>query len=111
MPVWYGWRDGGPLRRMGAAAGFVLLLDPSKFGLHSFYRDRIARRTLGRRPSGPLSRRPDRATYAEKATSPDGALRERPLHLVCAAANDLDGDPLGTSRAAHGARPFMPCCR
>jgi GNAT superfamily N-acetyltransferase len=89
---------------MGAIGAFVLFLDPSKFGLHAFYRDRIVRAYLGAsNRQGLAANKPDRATGRRLGDDvPMTVLRERPLQLVCAAANDLDGDPLGG--LARGAR-------
>lgn len=69
------------------------LFNPHEVGLHGFYRDRLVRAYLGASNLGP----PPRATAL--CRHDDISLRclpNKPLHLVCCAANDLSGDPLGT---------------
>lgn len=80
-----------------AAASAVilgLLFNPHEVGLHGFYRDRLVRAYLGA-SNEPA---PQRATIvcSQDDLALDECLPERPLHLVCCAANDLAGDPLGT---------------
>lgn len=78
--------------------GVVLALDPADYSLHAFYRDRIARAYLG--ASNPQAA--DRAADNRNAEiRPDDDLKlsslpDRPLHLVCCAANDLSGDQVET---------------
>jgi len=120
-----------------AGAGVILvavvlaLLDPTRIGLHDFYRGRIARCFLGAahpralKPKrerelnrftheraqddftlGDLQRQTVQAEAADAAAReagrPGGAgaaeasLPLRPIHLVCCAANNLDGDHLAT---------------
>ncbi len=89
---------------LGVVALVAWLFDPARVGMHDFYRSRISRCYLGASNRDAASR-----TEAERAAlnrhiaeRPDddltlGQLREvsRPLHLVCVAANDMSGDPLG----------------
>jgi hypothetical protein len=114
---WYQWYLAAVA--MATVALLLLLVDPAEFGLHAFYRDRICRAYLG--ASRPIAKaRPDRTqpdevlvdTVADnrKTDFLDGDdvlledLLERPLHLVCCAANDLSGDHLATlSRGAQSA--------
>lgn len=86
---------------MCAVLAFGLLVDPSRVGLHGFYRDRIGRAYLGARAT---------ANAAENRTTDSedlddlllASLRARPYHLVCCAANDLVGDSVATLQ--RGAR-------
>jgi hypothetical protein len=84
--------------------GVMLSLDPSDYSLHAFYRERIARAYLG--ATNPEAR--DRAAdnrNAEFRRDDDlllSALKDRPVHLVCCAANDLSGDQVET--LARGSR-------
>src|SRR5262249_46594437 len=65
----------------------LLFFEPNEVGLHSFYRARLARAYLGA-----SNRRAGRRT--EEDTQDDFRVNalcdQRPLHLVCCAANDLD---------------------
>ena len=82
----------------------TLLVDPQEFGLHAFYRDRLARAYLGAsNPEG--GRRQNRQTDARPTDDlPLHALSARPFLLVCCAANDLAGDRLaGLSRGSQSA--------
>lgn len=113
-------------------AGLILLcFDPTVMSLHAFYRSRIARAFLGAstpvRP--PVEQAPfDRNRYTDERLLDDLELFEdvgdwtfkedhwavqdsdpnwtplRPLHLICTAANDVAGDPLGAlNRGARSA--------
>lgn len=81
--------------------GSCLLTDPHEIGLHKFYRARLVRAYLG-----PSNREAwPRGTAEAKGDDLDlTALPKRPLHLICCAANDLAGDPLGSlGRGAESA--------
>jgi hypothetical protein len=92
---------------LAVAAGIIaltlLLFDSSRVGLHDFYRSRIARCYLGASNQSILGHEDKRAAlnrYVAERPGDDltlGELRnlDRPLHLVCVAANDISGDPLG----------------
>ncbi|MBX3732509.1 MAG: patatin-like phospholipase family protein [Verrucomicrobiae bacterium] len=121
-------RPGMWLAAFAVCAGLVFLilkcLDPARIGLHDFYRSRIARCFLGaanpdalRQPTPPdynrqtHERRRDDFTLGAlqdatlRAAAPDARgspLPLRPIHLVCCAANHLNGDPL--SSLYRGAR-------
>lgn len=92
-----------------AATLFVatLFLDPGEYSLHAFYRDRICRAYIG--ASNPSAKgRADRNRATEYQRGDDIQLDElrgdRPLHLICCAANDLSGDQVATlSRGAKSA--------
>lgn len=81
--------------------GSCLLTDPHEIGLHKFYRARLVRAYLG--PSNRVAWPRDTA----EAKGDDHRLTDlprRPLHLICCAANDLAGDPLGSlGRGAESA--------
>ena len=64
----------------------LLLFDPNEVGLHSFYRARIARAFLGA-SSAEAPRRTEESKHDDLPL--DTLTAERPLHLVCCAANDL----------------------
>lgn len=72
--------------------GVVLLLfDPMSVGLHEFYRARLSRCYLG-------ASQPNDRGFMERPTD-DMLLKDdagKPIHLICCAANQLSGDPLGT---------------
>ena len=98
------------LRWWSAAAvtlGFMLValfIDPSEYGLHAFYRERISRAYAGacNLAEGQLAGE-NRATEPRSRRRPaDPDAPSRPLHLVCCAANDLSGDPVET--LARGSR-------
>lgn len=86
----------------------LLLFDPTRLGLHDFYRSRIARCFLGARHPGEA---PPPATFEQfEKPNDDVTLKQmreaqrRPLHLVCCAANNLSGDVLtGLYRGARSA--------
>ena len=88
----------------------ALFIDPGEFGLHAFYRERIARAYLGahRPPEAEMNRGTD-ATASDDIALTD--LKARPHHLVCCAANDLNGDTLPSlargSRSAVLSRHFF----
>jgi hypothetical protein len=81
--------------------GSCLLTDPHEIGLHKFYRARLVRAYLG--PSNRAAW--PRGTAEAKGDDLDLTdLPARPLHLICCAANDLAGDPLGSlGRGAESA--------
>lgn len=90
---------------LGAAVVVFLFLkwvDPSAMGLHAFYRWRIARSFLG----AARTTRSEVPSTLEQAdddfTFDDLEQAQGPLHLVCCAANDLQGDALKSLR--RGAR-------
>jgi hypothetical protein len=85
----------------------LFFFDPEGFGLHELYRSRISRCYLGASNQGVIVDGDTPAQRVEKnrssterqgddLTMGDLAQVKRPLHLVCAAANDLSGDPVGT---------------
>jgi hypothetical protein len=98
---WFAWYGSAALTGVVLVVG--LLIDPSHFGLHAFYRDRIGRAYLGaRRTANAVANRSTEMQDADDVAL--GDLPERPLHLVCCAANDLSGDPVETlSRGARSA--------
>lgn len=107
--------DHFPVWKIAAIAlGIVLFaaffFDPAQVSMHSFYRNRLSRAYLG--PSNPdakeqaaENRQTDLRVNDDiqlRDLSPDGA--ERPIHLVCCAANDLGGDHLeNLSRGSRSA--------
>jgi GNAT superfamily N-acetyltransferase len=82
-----------------------LFVDPQSFGLHTFYRDRIARAYLGAsNPLGPTARQNRLFNVRPGDDVKLDALCGRPMHLVCCAANDLAADPVASlSRGARSA--------
>jgi hypothetical protein len=78
--------------------GIVMLLDPSEYSLHGFYRDRISRAYLGATNPSAEDRAADNRNSEFRPV--DDMLMaetlERPLHLVCCTANDLTGDQVET---------------
>jgi hypothetical protein len=79
----------------------ALFIEPDRFGLHAFYRDRLGRAFIGARHVD----NPGRNRGTEFRDSDDVLMHElpaRPLHLVCCAVNDLRGDTVETF--ARGAR-------
>ena len=100
---WFRWYVAAGL--MSVVLALALFIDPGSFGLHAFYRDRIARAYLGAsnpRMGGLAENR--RTDPHDCDDLPLDRLEDRPLHLVCCAANDLDGDPIETlSRGARSA--------
>jgi hypothetical protein len=83
----------------------ALFVDPQSFGLHTFYRDRIARAYMG--ASNPLANTARQNRQFHVRPGDDVALDAlcgRPMHLVCCAANDLAADPVASlSRGARSA--------
>jgi hypothetical protein len=93
-----------PVIFVAALFVFVLSLDPSDYSLHAFYRERIARAYIGA-TNGPVAGRAADNRNAEARPDDDlylDELKERPLHLICCAANDLWGDQVET--LARGSR-------
>ena len=103
-----------PLFLLGAGIIIVLFaifcFDPAQVSMHSFYRNRLCRAYLGAsnldaKGSSENNRQTDvrlRDDIELRKLSPQGA--ERPIHLVCCAANDLAGDHLeNLSRGARSA--------
>lgn len=81
----------------------ILIVDPQEFGLHGVYRDRICRAFIGAANSddAAANRMTDLSTSDDVPLS---VLLERPLHLICCAANNIGGDHLSTlSRGAKSA--------
>ena len=95
------------------------VFDLSNVGLHEFYRGRIARCFLGAANPEALGQAADKNRQTDERQGDDlrlgelpcplvigdpvprpaglfRALRLRPIHLICCAANNLAGDPLGT---------------
>ncbi len=88
----------------------VVAFDPAQVSMHSFYRNRLARAYLGAsNPDAQRSSIKNRQTDVRskddiqlRELSPDGG--ERPIHLVCCAANDIGGDHLeNLSRGSRSA--------
>jgi hypothetical protein len=91
------------------AFGFIvvvltaLFFDPARVGLHEFYRSRITRCYLGASNTDATKTVLERVVNNRMTSERPGddlRLQEmtnisRPIHLVCCAANDLSGDPLG----------------
>jgi len=100
--------DWVPVLAGAAVAALVAVLvffDPAEVGLHAAYRSRIARAFLGSKPlAGGATNR-----FTEECAGDDFPIaelreQEKPLHLVCCAANDLAGDRLKSlSRGARSA--------
>jgi hypothetical protein len=67
----------------------LALFDPNEIGLHAFYRARIARAFLG---AWNEKGRRETEERSDDDLPLDRLRRERPLHLVCCAANDLSSD-------------------
>lgn len=111
---WAWWQ--GPAACLGVLALVVFLFDPSRIGLHDFYRSRISRCYLGASKvafedgDGEIrtaERRAGLNRHLAESANDDLTLKDlrsvsRPIHLVCVAANDLSGDPLG--KLYRGAR-------
>lgn len=81
-----------------------VFIDPAEFGLHAFYRARISRAYAGASNLAPgETAAGNRQTDPRPGDDPPlASLVARPLHLVCCAANDLNGDDIGT--LGRGAR-------
>lgn len=84
-----GWAAGAALLVLGLS----LVFNPHEVGLHGFYRDRLVRAYLG---ASNLDAPTRATTICSEDDVPLTCLPKKPLHLVCCAANDLFGDPLGT---------------
>ncbi len=84
----------------------ALFINPGEYGLHAFYRERITRAYTGASNLAE-DQHADQNRQTEPRSGDDHRLSHlvaRPLHLVCCAANDLSGDPVGTlSRGARSA--------
>lgn len=109
---WMRWYTAGSA--MGVVALLVLLVDPAEFGMHAFYRDRICRAFLGAATrsaadgaAATAHEVAGRNRQTDLRTDDDvllTSLLARPLHLICCAANNLNGDHLATlSRGARSA--------
>ena len=75
----------------------VFLFDPARVGMHEFYRTKISRCYLGASNPGP----PESNRQIIERRNDDLHLKDlcevaKPIHLICTAANDISGDPLGT---------------
>lgn len=98
-----------PYLVLGSAGVLILLcwlFDPARVGMHEFYRSRISRTYLGasnKKSNDQASGDGERVAlnrYTSERPGDDitlGKLREaeegnRPLHLICTAANDFTGD-------------------
>lgn len=95
---------------LGAAMTALLIvglfISPDQFGMHTFYRDRIARIYSGATNlTGEMGAADNRGTEPREGDDPKFSdLVSRPLHLVCCAANDLSGDQVETlNRGARSA--------
>lgn len=99
---------------LGGCIVFILLVtwlfDPARVGMHEFYRSRISRCYLGASNLTSQGRENQRAAlnrHTSERPEDDIKLKdlravERPIHLVCVAANDMSGDQLGN--LCRGAR-------
>ena len=68
----------------------LFLFDPRYFGMHYFYRRRLVRAYLGE---------PSLATEEQKTDDillKNIELKNKPMHIICCAANDIQGDGLTT---------------
>jgi patatin-like phospholipase len=107
----YGFGDpvsyGTAARGLAGSAAVVILacffFDPSRTGLHDFYRARLSRCFLGaaqaKADQSPRPRPQAVTVEREEDEITLGQLRKArhggPLHLICCAANNLSGDVLG----------------
>jgi hypothetical protein len=103
-PDWFAWWRASAV--MTALLVIGLFITPDEFGLHAFYRDRIARAYAGATNltggQGAVDNRGTEPRDGDDPTFTD--LASRPLHLVCCAANDLSGDQVETlNRGARSA--------
>ncbi len=83
---------------LGVCAGVLLavawLFDPARVGMHEFYRARLTRCYLG---GGNINE--SNGQVSIECPGDDMKLaddKDKPIHLICCAANQLWGDPLGT---------------
>ena len=91
---WGGWFVFAPI---GIIVTILWCFDPAVVGLHAFYRDRIARAFLGEPDAVAEPRKSDDFELQELFD-----LKQKPLHLICTAANGLADDRLGSlSRCAR----------
>jgi hypothetical protein len=106
----------GALLAAAIVIGFsILFFDPAQVSMHAFYRNRLARAYLGASnpdlargakppPTAATNRqvdlrRNDDCKLYELLRAREGGRpleQQGPLHLICCAANNLSGDPLGT---------------
>ena len=101
---WFAWWTASAV--MTGLLVIGLFITPDEFGMHAFYRDRIARAY-----TGATNLADNQGAIDNRGTEPrDGddprftELVSRPLHLVCCAANDLSGDQVETlNRGARSA--------
>jgi len=98
------WRWWQAAAAMATLLVLALFIKPDEFGLHAFYRERIARAYSGACNLAEGQHAADnRGTEPREHDDPRlSELRPRPLHLVCCAANDLSGDQVET--LGRGAR-------
>ena len=96
IAIWVGGRPGQEqslLAAAGVATAFTLItlvfFNPNEVGLHSFYRARIARAFLGAWNRGA---RRETEEIEDDDLPLDRLSPERPLHLICCAANDLSSE-------------------
>ena len=107
----------------GVLGGEILVLyvvswlwDSKHFGLHEFYSDRIARTYLGASNPDAAAASDNRQTDRREKDdlqfgeliSPANGKPQRPIHLVCCAANRLHDDSLGT--LGRGSRSAVLSC-
>ena len=94
----------------GVVVFAALFFDPAQVSMHSFYRNRLARAYLGASNVDAKERAVENR-QTDVRVNDDIQLRdlsrpgaERPIHLVCCAANDLGGDHLeNLSRGSRSA--------
>jgi hypothetical protein len=101
---WFTWWTASAVMTCFLVIG--LFITPDEFGMHAFYRDRIARAYAGATNLKDNQRATDnRGTEPRDGDDPRFTeLVSRPLHLVCCAANDLSGDQVETlNRGARSA--------
>jgi hypothetical protein len=104
---WMLWWTAAALMSVFLVLAFFI--KPDEFGLHAFYRDRISRAYAGAcNLAGHQNASDNRGTDARETDDRMmSALVDRPLHLVCCAANDLSGDQVET--LSRGARSAVLC--
>lgn len=74
----------------------LVLFNPMTVGLHEFYRARIARCYLGAALCANPTKRDRKYTEGAEDDMTLADDKARPIHLICCAANDVDGDTMGT---------------